>query len=472
MRTLLFISLTLVFLSACETDELIRDDSAVDLSEYEGFLDTLQQRTFDWFWETTNPENGLVPDRAPSRPFSSIAAVGYGLTAYGVGVERGYITREEAVERVLTTLRFFWNAPMGPEPEGMSGYRGLYYHFLDMNTGHRIGTNELSSIDTALLMMGVLFAREYFTGDNPQESEIRALADSLYLRVEWDFVQPRAPLIGMAWRPERGLGPNDYKGMDEAMFLYVLGLGSPDHPVHPEAWDAYTSTYQWDEFYGQEYVQFSPLFGYQYAHVWIDPRGLQDAYMREKGIDYYENSRRATYANRAYCAANPGGFRDYSESIWGLTACDGPANLTRVIDGDSVRFHTYWARGASLRHINDDGTIAPTAAGGSVPFAPEITIPALKAMYDAYGDRVFNEYGFVDAFNPTFRFTDAGVERGLLDPEYGWFDEDQLGIDQGPILLMIENHRTGFVWDVMKNSPYVAEGLCKAGFTADWLSCG
>ena len=254
----------------------------------------MQARTFAWFWETTNPENGLVPDRAPSMPFSSIAAVGFGLTAYGVGVERGYVSRPAAAERTLITLEFFWNAPMGDAPTGTTGHRGFYYHFLDMETGERYRQVELSSIDTALLMMGVLFAAEYFDGSNPTEERIRALADSLYRRVEWDWMQARAPLMTMAWYPERGLGDHDYRGFDEAMFLYVLAIGSPTHAVSPAAWDAYTDSYIWGTFYDREYVQFSPLFGYQYSHVWIDPRGLQDAYMRERGIDYFENSRRAT----------------------------------------------------------------------------------------------------------------------------------------------------------------------------------
>lgn len=435
------------------------------MSDTDQFLETVQARTFRWFWETTNPRNGLVPDRTPNAPFSSIASVGFGLTAYGVGVERGYITRPQAIERVLTTLRFFANAPMGPETTGVAGHKGLYYHFLNMETGHRHRTNELSTIDTALLMLGVLFCREYFDGPAPEEAEIRALADSLYRRAEWNWVQPRAPLIGMAWRPERGFGAHDYKGMDEAMFLYILAIGSPTHAVAPEAWPAYTSSYMWGTFHGQEYVQFSPLFGYQYSHVWIDPRGLRDAYMREKGIDYFENSRRATYANRAYCIANPGGFNDYSENIWGLTACDGPANATQTIQGRPVRFHTYSARGASLKRINDDGTIAPTAAGGSIPFAPEITIPALITMRERYGDLVFNQYGFVDAFNPTFEPGFGPVVHGIVDPKHGWFDDNQLGIDQGPILLMIENHRSGFVWKVMKRNPYISRGLSLAGFS-------
>ncbi|HEX5831283.1 MAG TPA: glucoamylase family protein [Gemmatimonadaceae bacterium] len=433
------------------------------------FLDTLERRTFDWFWETTNPANGMTPDRWPSRPFASIAAVGFALTAYPIGVERGYVTRARAAERTLATLRSFWELPQGPQPTGVAGREGLFYHFLDMETGLRFQTTELSTIDTALLMAGVLFCREYFDGGGTDERAIRAYADSLYHRVNWTFVQPRPPLVGMAWRPERGLGANDYKGYDEAMILYVLALGSPTHPIDAGAWEAFTSTYQWGAFHGQEHVNFAPLFGHQYSHAWIDFRGIQDAYMRGRGIDYFENSRRATLAQRAYAIENPQGWTGYGPEVWGLTASDGPKDTTMLVDGRERRFRTYWARGAALGDIRDDGTIAPTAAGGSIPFAPEVAIPALRTMRTRYGDDLFQRYGFVDAFNPTVIAAGIRTRRGAVVPGKGWFDDDYLGIDQGPIVAMIENHRSGLIWETMKKSPYVVRGLCRAGFTGGWI---
>ncbi len=436
----------------------------------EAFLEEVQRRTFRWFWEWTNPGNGLVPDRTPEPPFSSIAAIGFALTAYPVGVERGYITREQAVERVRATLRFLWEAPQGQDPENASGHQGFFYHFLEMDSGLRHGANELSTMDTALLMAGVLFCQSYFERSVPSEEEIRRLADQLYLRIRWDWPQPRRPLISLGWKPEEGFLPHDYEGYSEAMILYLLALGSPTHPVEPEAWEAFTETFLWADFYGYEHVNFSPLFGHQYTHVWVDFRGIQDAYMREKGIDYFENSRRATYSNRAYCIDNPMNWRDYSENFWGLTACDGPADIEAAIDGRKARFHTYWARGASRSDIRDDGTLAPTAAGGSAPFAPEIAIPALKAMRERYGDLLFNEYGFLDSFNPSFRFEGVEPSQGRVHSEHGWFNSDQLGIDQGPILLMLENHRSGFIWEVMKRNPYIVRGLCLAGFQGGWLA--
>ncbi|MGH7718803.1 MAG: glucoamylase family protein, partial [Gemmatimonadaceae bacterium] len=261
---------------------------------------------------------------------------------------------------------------------------------------------------------------------------------------------------------------------DESMLLYVLALGSPTSPIDPSSWAAFTTTYRWGTFYGQEHVNFAPLFGHQYSHVWIDFRGIRDAYMREKGIDYFENSRRATLAQRAYAIDNPGGWRDYGSDVWGLTASDGPADTTITIDARPRRFHTYWARGAALGDIRDDGTITPTAAGGSIVFAPDIAISALRAMRARYGDDLFQRYGFLDAFNPTIRDPAFPMRAGRIVPGKAWFDADYLGIDQGPIIAMIANHRNGFVWDLMKKSQYIVTGLCRAGFTGGWLDgrCG
>lgn len=436
----------------------------------EAFLDTLQERTFRYFWETANPRNGLVPDRWPSPSFSSVAAVGFALTAYPVGVERGWVSRGEAADRTLTTLRFFWRAPQGPQPTGTTGYKGFYYHFLDMETGHRFERVELSTIDTGLLMMGVLASAGYFDRADPREGEIRALADSLYRRVDWAWAAtPRPPLVSMGWHPESGFIPHDYRGYSEAMFLYVLALGSPTHPIDPAAWPAFTSSYVWGSFHGEPHVAFPPLFGHQYSHAWIDFRGIQDAYMRGRGIDYFENSRRATLSQRGYAIANPMGWRGYGADAWGLTASDGPLDTTFVVDGKQRTFWTYRARGAAPGHVEDDGTLAPTAAGGSIPFAPEVTIPVLAAMRRTYGDHLFQRYGFLDAFNPTLT-QPMRLQHGKIVPGVGWFDGDYLGIDQGPIVLMIENHRTGLPWRLMRNDPHVVRGLCRAGFTGGWIA--
>jgi hypothetical protein len=435
------------------------------------FLDTLQQRTFRWFWEKTNPVNGLVPDRWPTKSFSSVGAIGFGLTAYPIGVERGYVSRAEARARVKTTLEFLWRAPQGSAATGVTGYKGFFYHFLDMDTGLRFQTVELSTIDSALLFAGALTCREYFDGLDADETAIRALADSLYARADWTWAVVNPPLVNMGWTPEHGFNqPWDWKGYDEAMILYVLALGSPTHPIDSTAWGRWTNTYQWRDYYGQQHVNFAPLFGHQYSHLWIDFRGIQDAYMRARGIDYFENSRRATIAQRDYATANPNGWRDYSSLIWGLTASDGPLDTTMTVDGKQRRFFTYSARGAAANEVRDDGTLAPTAAGGSMPFAPEMVIPALKAMRARYGESLFTQYGFLDAFNPTYSMAGVRAQHGRVITGLAWFDTDYLGIDQGPILGMAENYRTGLVWRLMRQSPYVRRGLERAGFKGGWLS--
>jgi hypothetical protein len=437
-------------------------------------VDDLEQRTFEWFWHSADPKTGLVPDSYPGHSFSSIAAVGFGLTAYGVGVERHYITREQAVDRTLATLRFFASAPQNDSEDYASGYHGFFYHFLDMQSGKRaMRYVELSSVDTTLLLGGVLFAQSYYDRDTPQEKEIRTLADTIYRRVDWTWMQTRKPLISMGWTPGGKFIPADWKGYNEGMLVYILALGSPTHPVGPDAWDAWLSTNKltWGTFQGQTFLNFAPLFGHQYSETWVDFRGIRDAWSREHGLDYFENSRRATYAQRSYAIANPGHWTGYGANVWGLTASNGPGGII-VKHGDSEqKFEGYTARGAGLDYISDDGTIAPTAAGGSIAFAPEIVIPALAEMKRRYGATIYDQYGFVDAFNPSFH-TRTDLRTGKLVPDAGWADTLQLGIDQGPIVLMIENWRSGFVWTVMKKNPYIRKGLERAGFRGGWLAAG
>ncbi|MEO7963252.1 MAG: glucoamylase family protein [Gemmatimonadaceae bacterium] len=463
-------SLLLVFsLGACASATITGPSRPALNTADAALLDSIQHRTFDFFWERSDARSGLTPDRWPTPSFASIAAVGFALTAYSVGVERNWITREQAVQRTLATLRFFWESPQGPEPAGTIGYKGFFYHFLDMPTGKRFEQVELSTIDTSLLLGGVLFCQSYYTGASGDEQAIRAFADSLYRRVDWQWMQPRAPLVNHRWKPEDGYSASDWHGYDESMILYVLALGSPTHAIDASAWEAYTRSNPWTTFYGQTFVNFEPLFGHQYSHVWLDFRGIQDAYMRGRGIDYFENSRRAVISQRAYAVANPRGFRDYGATIWGLTASDGPLDSTLTINGRAVEFHTYWARGAGATEIRDDGTIAPTAAASSMPFAPALVMPAIRAMRERYGDHLYKQYGFLDAFNPSLRLA-VPVHHGRVDPATGWYDGDYLGIDQGPIVLMIENYRSELVWRTMRRNPYIVAGLKRAGFTGGWLA--
>ncbi len=436
----------------------------------EALIDDLSKRTFDFFWETTNATNGLAPDRYPTEAFASIAAVGFALTAYPYGVEQGWITRAQARERTLTTLRFFWNAPQGPEPTGTTGYKGFFYHFLDMETGLRHGRTELSTIDTTLLFGGVLFAAQYFDRDEAGEAEIRDLAQRLYERAEWGWFVEDNPVVSMGWHPESGFVEADWVGYNEAMLLYVLAFASPTHPLPPEAWQGWTAGYakDWIDLYGQHYLGFPPLFGHQYSHVWIDFRGIKDAPMRQAGLDYFENSRRAALAQRAYAADNPMGWRGYDADVWGLTACDGPGGGKKLYNGEERPFRSYSARGVGGPHAFDDGTIAPTAALGSIAFVPDEAKAAAETMVARYGRRLYGRYGFLDSFNPSYTWQ-SPVDHSITDPELGWFDQDYLGIDQGAILTMIANHRADFVWKYMRRHPAIVTGLKRAGFTGGWL---
>lgn len=430
-------------------------------SDKTAFLNDLKKRTFLYFWELADKPTGQIPDRFPSHNFTSIAATGFGLAGYLVGIENHYITREDGAERVLRALNWLWQSRQGPENSGITGFKGFYYHFLNYGDGTRYRDVELSTIDTGLLMSGILACQSYFDQDNESEKQIREMADSLFLRVEWDWAMNGQECMSMGWFPDRGFLDAQWTGYNEAMILILMALGSPTHPIHDSAWNSWCKKYQWAEFYGQEHVNFAPLFGHQYSHMFVDFRGIQDKYMKEKGIDYFENSKRATISNRAYCIDNPRGFKGYSEDIWGLTACDGPGGGKQTFGLNTVEFWDYRARGASIIEIVDDGTIAPTAAGGSVPFAPEICIDALIAMKNKFGDKLYQEYGFKDAFNLSVQLSDKS------DP--GWFDKDYIGIDQGPILIQMENYQTGLIWETMKKNKYILNGLRKAGFTGGWL---
>ncbi len=425
--------------------------------ELAAFTADLKERTFRYFWEVVDSVNGQTDDRHPTRHFTSIAATGFALPAYAVGVENGYVSRAEAAARVRRTLEWMWAAPQGDAPAGTTGHRGFFYHFLTYGEGVRYKDVELSTIDTALLIAGVLAVQGYFDGDTEDETRIRALADSLYFRVEWDWAMNGNPNMSMGWKPESGFITSTWNGYNEAMILLIMAMGSPTHPIPDGSWDAWTSTYHWADFEGFGHVNFGPLFGHQYSHIFLDFRGIQDAYMREKGIDYFENSRRATLSQQAYGIRNPMGFTGYGPLAWGWTASDGPANRDGLHQGRSFRYRTYHARGVADDYPgHDDGTLVPSAVGGSIPFAPEVTLPTLYEMKRLHGDSLYRRYGFADSYNLTYR-------------PGGWYNPDYIGIDQGPILLMLENHETGLVWDLLKNNPHIRRGLAKAGFTGGWL---
>ncbi len=420
--------------------------------EERAFLDTLQYRIFKYFIDEINPENGLVKDRSTDTSPSSIAAVGFAVPAWAIGAEKGWITRERAAQLTLNMLSFFWNSEQS-DTKLAAGRIGFYYHFLDMKTGKRFWNCELSSIDSGLLFCGIIFARNYFTFDNKIENEIRELSGKLLARADWTpWVMPEDSnfpnQISMGW-DEKGFLKTGWFGYTESLFLYVIAAGM-NLPNPEKAFKSFHNTYRWREPFSKElaHVVFPPLFAHQYSFMWLNPFGLKDSYMRKKGIDYAENSRRATYVNRQYAIVNPQKWTGYDSLCWGLTACDGPGES---YNSNSKNYFGYSARGsAGLDSTeNDDGTLAPTAPGGSVPFAPEICIPTLMNIYKKYGAQgAWNKYGFVDAFNPTAN----------------WFDKDCLGLDQGPIIVMIENFNNGFVWKYFMKDKIVKKGLKTLGF--------
>ena len=420
-------------------------------------MDALQREAFDYFVYEANPLNGLIADKTQAGWPASIAAVGFALTSYPVGVERGFMTRANAAQRTLATLRFFHNSVQSRDADA-TGYKGFYYHFLDMNDGKRAWNCELSTIDTALLLAGMLTAAQYFSGDGAEDREIRELADALYRRADWNWAQNGGPTVTLGWKSRSGFLRYRWQGYNEGLLIYLLGLGSPTHPLPVESYPQWTATYQSRKVYDQEYLYAGPLFTHQFPHVWVDFRGIQDEYMRAKRSDYFDNSRRATHVHRQYAIANPGRFSGYGENAWGITASDGPGPATYRIKGKKRRFFGYEARGAP--DGPDDGSLAPWAVAASLPFAPEIVAPALR-YFEALKLRESNPYGFKATFNATIG------ERS--HPPQLWVSPFHFGINQGPIVLMIENFRTGLIWNLMRRCPYLAVGLDRAGFTGGWL---
>ena len=353
--------------------------AAVAVPRLPRFFDDLAERTFRFFWETANADNGLVRiagrrrlSRASPRSVSRSARI-------RSGVERGWITRAQARTRTLATLRFFDTAPSGPGAIGVTGYKGFFYHFLDLHSGLRFRDVELSTVDTALLHLGMLHVAAWFDADRPDEHEIRTRATRIVDRADWPWFQKPSGAISMGWHPGKGFIDRNWDGFNEGMMVYILALGSGGHPVADGAWDVWTKPYPgfWRGEGPTRRLAFAPLFGHQYSQMWIDFRGIHDAPMRQAGLDYVENSRRATYADRAYCIANPMGWDGYGRDLWGLTACDGPGDVRLMVGGRERTFFGYSARGpVGEPDGRDDGTIAPTAALGSLAFAPEIAIPA------------------------------------------------------------------------------------------------
>jgi hypothetical protein len=381
------------------------------------FLDLIQRRAAMYFWNEANPENGLVKDRAnafypDNHRMASIAAVGFALPVLCVAERRGWLDRDDVYERILNTLRFF--------RDDAESEHGFYYHFLDIRTGERWGGCELSSIDTGLLMAGVLFAGQYFKG-----TEIETIARLLYEKVDWKWMLNGGRTLSMGWTPEHGFIEHRWATYDEQSVMDIMAIGAPRYPVSPDLWHAINRPRV--EYGPYTFIGVTPLFTHQYSHMFIDFRNIRDRHM-----DYFENSVQATLCHRQWAIDNMHRSKSYGPDSWGLTACDGP-------DG-------YKAYGAP--HGPNDGTVAPTAAGGSFPFAPKRCLWVFKFLYQNHADRLWGRYGFADAFNW----------------DRDWVSDVHIGIDQGPIVLMIENHRSEMIWKHFMRIPYIRKGLKLAGF--------
>lgn len=397
------------------------------------FLDTIELKTFLFFHENTD-EHGFTVESTAWHTGSS-ASSGFYLTSIPIAIERGWISYEEGYQCVNTTLNSYYDNPDDPDDFYVENEHGFFPHWFDQDTGNWNGVDCFSSIDTAIFMAGVLTVNRYFAG-----TEIETVATKLYEDVDWEWMLNGDDTLSMGWRPDTGFLPYRWQGYNEGMLAVLLALGSSTHPIPDDSWDAWTRTYRQAEYtYGNQSYTFvestsTSLFTYQYPQIWFDLRDKTDT----AGINYFQNSVNATLENRAYCVENPNNHTGYGPNVWGLTACECPLH-------DS-------GYGAHGPRQNDDGTIAPTGVGGSIVFTPDESIAALRYMNETYGDGLWGEYGFRDAFNP-------GMESGI-----GWFAPTYIGIDQGAILTMIENHRSGIVWNLFMQNDCAKKAILKAGF--------
>jgi hypothetical protein len=346
----------------------------------EALLERLQRGAFAYFTEYVNANNGLIADTSRARSPCSIAVVGFALSCYPIAVERGWLSRAAAAVLTLKTLQFFWNSPQSDHPHA-TGFKGFYYHFLDMQSGTRVWQCELSLIDTALLIAGMLVAGSYFDGDQ-EESDIRELSDALYRRVDWRWAQNGQKTVSQGWKPECGFLHYGWEGYNEATIVYVLGGGSSTHPLSSSSFTGWTSTYQWENLLNHDVLYSGPLFTHLFSHAWIDYRGIRDPFMRERNSDYFENTQRVIALHREYGARNPHGYQGYDRNLWGITAGDGPDTQQLRQGGKDRRFFGYMARG--VPYGPDDGTIAPWAMLATVPFGAEAALLGTRHLLRSF----------------------------------------------------------------------------------------
>lgn len=419
----------------------------------EALVARLQRAAFTYFMDYVNPVTGLVADNARLHSPCSIAVVGFALSCYPIAVENGWLSRAKAVSVTLRLLRYFAHSTQSDAPDA-TGYRGFYYHFIGMRSGKRVWQCELSLVDTALLIAGVLVAGCYFDGAG-DEVEVRDLAETLYRRVDWRWAQYGTATVSQGWKPECGFLHYGWEGYNEATILYVLGLGSPTFPLTQSGYTTWGLTYQWENLLDHNVLYSGPLFTHLFSHAWIDFRGIRDAFMQEKRSDYFENTIRTIAIHREYCERNPQEFKAYCRNIWGVTAGDGPGEQYIRSDDRVRQYFGYMSRG--VPYGPDDGTIAPWAMLATLPFGAGAALAGTRQLLNDYPE-VCSRDRFSSGFNPTFR-TPTGF----------WVSEGCYGLDQGLLAMMIENHRSGMVWKIMRNCPYIRDGLKRAGFSGGWL---
>jgi hypothetical protein len=423
-----------------------------DLAD-DALLDRLQRAAFNYLAEYANAENGLVADTSRAGSPCSIAVVGFALSCYPIAVDRSWMSRTDAAALTLKTLRFFWGSSQGDQPDA-TGFKGFYYHFLDMHSGRRVWQCELSLVDTALLLAGILTAGCYFDGGG-DEAKIRRLSDALYRRVDWQWAQNGLTTVSQGWKPECGFLHYGWEGYNEATIVYVLGISSPTHPLPATSFADWTFTYQWENLLGTDVLYSGPLFTHLFSHAWIDYRGIQDGFMREKCSDYFANTKNAIAVHREYGARNPRGYAGYDRNLWGITAGDGPGDREMRQNNRDRRSFGYMSRG--VPYGPDDGTIAPWAMLATVPFDAEAALRGTRRLLRSYPQVCVNDR-FCSGFNPT-----------VETHGNGWLSEGWYGLDQGVLVMMIENYRTGLVWEITRKCPFFRAGLVGAGFAGGWL---
>lgn len=422
----------------------------------EKLLNQLQMDAFRYFTENVNPLNGLVADNTKPGSAASIAAIGFALSCYPIAAERGWLKRKQAIDITLRTLGFFSESQQGTGTQS-TGYKGFYYHFLDIKTGQRAQACELSTIDSAMLLVGMLVASEYFDGESVEEQKIRSLAEELLARADWAWTLDENGEVNQSWTPDKGFRQADWEGYTEAMVMYVLAAASASHPLPRNVYERDAQGYEWHHNAGYEWIHAAPLFIHLFPQAWIDLRGLQDGYVNKHAdIDYAENTRRAIAVQRDYAHLNPFNYADYGNDIWGLSACAGPDGKREKRNGVTQQFFGYAARGVTAGP--DDGTLVPWAAATCVAHAPEAAMTGIRAVLGRY-PRALHNGQFVGAINPSL--PGEGPE--------GWVAPACFGIDQGLVVMMIENARTGLVWELTRNSTVVQAGLKTLGFSGGWL---